>query len=63
MAEQCGLLLDRVPGGMTSEQAEDLTSLPMYSLVDRAEYLQRLSGWLVAEESFPPNRSTRAKVN
>jgi Flp pilus assembly CpaE family ATPase len=52
MAEQCGLLLDRVPGGMTSEQAEDLTGLPMCSLVDRSEYLQRLSGWLVAEETY-----------
>ena len=52
MSDQCGLLLDRVPGGVSSEQAEDITGLPMCSLVDRGEYIERLAGWLVAEESF-----------
>ena len=52
LGEQCGLLLDRVPGGLTSEQAEDFTGLPMCSLVDRPEYIERLAGWLVAEEKF-----------
>lgn len=52
MSDQCGLLLDRVPGGVTSEQAEDITGLPMCSLVDRGEYIERLAGWLHAEESF-----------
>jgi hypothetical protein len=52
LSEQCGLLLDRVPGGVSSEQAEDITGLPMCSLVDRGEYIERLAGWLVAEESF-----------
>jgi len=52
LADQCGLLLDRVKGGLTSEQAEDITGLPMCSLVDRGEYIERLAGWLVAEESF-----------
>ena len=52
LSDQCGLLLDRVPGGVTSEQAEDITGLPMCSLVDRREYIERLAGWLVAEESF-----------
>ena len=52
LGDQCGLLLDRVPGGLTSEQAEDLTGLPMCSLVDRPEYIERLAGWLVAEEAF-----------
>lgn len=52
LCDQCGLLLDRVPGGVTSEQAEEITGLPMCSLVDRSEYIQRLAGWLVAEESF-----------
>jgi len=41
-----------VKGGLTSEQAEDITGLPMCSLVDRGEYIERLAGWLVAEESF-----------
>jgi hypothetical protein len=52
LGDQCALLLDRVPGGLTSEQAEDLTGLPMCSLVDRPEYLERLAGWLIAEETF-----------
>jgi hypothetical protein len=52
LSDQCGLLLDRVPGGVTSEEAEEITGLPMCSLVDRPEYLERLAGWIVAEESF-----------
>jgi hypothetical protein len=52
LADQCGLLLDRIPGGVTSEEAEEITGLPMCSLVDRPEYLERLAGWIVAEESF-----------
>ncbi|MGA3187547.1 MAG: hypothetical protein ABSF22_10595 [Bryobacteraceae bacterium] len=52
MADQCGLLLDRVPGGVSSDEAEEITGLPMCSLVDRAEYIERFAGWLAAEESF-----------
>ncbi len=57
LADQCGLLLDRVPGGVTSEYAEDITGLPMCSLVDRGEYIERLAGWLVAEESYTSERT------
>jgi hypothetical protein len=57
MAEQCGLLLDRVPGGLSSDQAEDVTGLPMCSLVDRGEYIERLAGWLIAEESYSSERT------
>jgi hypothetical protein len=57
LSEQCGLLLDRVPGGVSSEQAEDITGLPMCSLVDRGEYVERLAGWLVAEESYTSERT------
>jgi hypothetical protein len=56
LSDQCGLLLDRVPGGLTSEQAEDLTGLPMCSLVDRPEYIERLAGWLSSEESYSTER-------
>jgi hypothetical protein len=52
LSEQCGLLLDRVPGGVSSDKAEEITGLPMCSLVDRGEYIERLAGWLVAEESY-----------
>lgn len=52
LSDQCGLLLERVPGGLTSEQAEEITGLPMCSLTDRVEYIERLAGWLAAEESY-----------
>jgi len=52
LSDQCGLLLDRVPGGVASEVAEEITGLPMCSLVDGNEFIERLAGWLVAEESF-----------
>jgi hypothetical protein len=62
LADQCGLLLDRVPGGLTSEEAEEITGLPMCSLVDRGEFIERLGGWIVAEESFS-NQPSYALVN
>lgn len=62
LSDQCGLLLDRVPGGVTSEEAEDITGLPMCSLVDRGEFIERLGGWIVAEESFS-NQPSYALVN
>lgn len=52
LSEQCGLLLDRVPDGVTSEEAEDITGLPLCSLVDRNDFIERLAGWIVAEEAF-----------
>jgi hypothetical protein len=52
LADQCGLLLDRVPGGLTVDKAEQITGLPMCSLVDRAEYIERLAGWLISEDAF-----------
>src|SRR3984957_14535996 len=57
LSEQCGLLLDRVPGGVSSEEAEEITGLPMCSLVDRGEFIERLGGWIVAEESFSAEQS------
>jgi hypothetical protein len=52
MADQCGLLLDRVSGGLSAEDAEEITGLPMCSLIDSPEYIKRFAGWLSAEESF-----------
>jgi hypothetical protein len=51
MSEQCGLLLDRVPDGVASEEAEEITGLPMCSLVDRSDFIERLAGWIIAEET------------
>lgn len=62
LGEQCCLLLDRVAGGVSSEMAEELTGLPMCSLVDRPEYIERLAGWLASEESYA-SESTYALVN
>ncbi len=52
LADQCGLLLDRVPGGLSVDQAEQITGLPLCSLVDRTEYIERLAGWLISEDAF-----------
>jgi hypothetical protein len=52
LADQCGLLLDRVPGGLTVDNAEQITGLPMCSLVDRTEYIERLAGWLISEDAY-----------
>jgi hypothetical protein len=57
LAEQCGLLLDRVPGGVSAEEAEEITGLPMCSLVDRNEFIDRFAGWIAAEESFSSDQS------
>jgi hypothetical protein len=57
LSDQCGLLLDRVPGGLSSEQPEEITGLPMCSLVDRGEYIERLAGWMHAEESYSSERT------
>jgi hypothetical protein len=52
LADQCGLLLDRVPGGLSVEKAEQITGLPLCSMVDRTEYIERLAGWLISEDAF-----------
>lgn len=52
LSDQCGLLLERVPGGLTSEQAEEITGLPMCTLVDRLDYIERFAGWLASEEAY-----------
>ncbi len=57
LSEQCGLLLDRVPEGVSSEEAEEITGLPLCSLVDHADFIERLGGWIVAEESFATQAS------
>lgn len=52
LSEQCGLLLDRVQGGLSAEAAEEITGLPVCSLIDRPEYIDRLAGWIAAEDSY-----------
>ncbi len=62
IADQCGLLLERVPGGVSSEQAEEITALPMCSLVDQADYIERFAGWLASEEAYA-SEAACASVN
>jgi len=52
LGDECGLLMERVQGGVSSERAEDIAGMPMCSLVDHPEYIERLAGWLASEETF-----------
>jgi len=49
LGDQCGLLLWTAPQGATAAQAEDFTGLPVCSLVDGDEQLERLAAWLAAQ--------------
>jgi len=51
LGERCGLLLWRASDGATAKQAEESTGLPVCSLVDREEHLERLARWLAASAS------------
>ena len=48
LEESCGLLLERVPGGASICEAEELTGLPVCSLLDDASQRAQLAGWLAA---------------
>jgi len=51
LGERCGLLLWHASDGATAEQAEEYTGLPVCSLVDREEHLERLARWLAAQHA------------
>lgn len=44
--QKCGLLLHRVPGGASPQEAEEITGLPVCAVVDGPQDLQHLAGWL-----------------
>jgi hypothetical protein len=43
---KCGMLLIPVPNGLRPDLAEELTDLPVCSLVETASQLKQLAGWL-----------------
>ncbi len=51
VAEQCGLLLRRVPSGANAADAEDFTGLPVCSLIDDEEQIRRFAAWLAASQA------------
>jgi hypothetical protein len=48
LGDRCGLLLARDPKGIGPREAEDVTGVPVCSLVDTAEQLGQLATWLAA---------------
>jgi hypothetical protein len=48
LLERCALLLYRVPGGVTISEAEDITGLPLCSLVETEYQIAQLGRWLLA---------------
>jgi len=48
LGDRCALLLDRVPDGVTPHEAEEISGLPLCSLVETAEQIAQLALWLAA---------------
>ncbi len=46
--DRCGLLLARDPKGVSPREAEDLTGVPVCSLIDTGEQLAQLAMWLAS---------------
>jgi hypothetical protein len=54
MDERCGLLLRPEPGGLSPMAAEELTGLPVSSLIDTREQVRSLAHWLCEAEPEVP---------
>jgi hypothetical protein len=48
LGARCALLLDRDPNGVSPREAEEITGLPLCSLVESASHIQQLASWLMA---------------
>ena len=48
LAGRCGLLLERTPHGRNSVEVEELTGVPVCSLVETAPQISRLAHWLAS---------------
>jgi hypothetical protein len=57
--ERAGLLLAGEPGGSGPVEAEEITGVPVCSLIDTEKQLQRLAGWLVSGIGREQDREVR----
>lgn len=48
LADRCGILLERTPHGVNSAETEELTGIPVCSLVENAAQIENLARWLAA---------------
>ena len=51
--ERCALLLTMVPNGVSVAEAEEISGLPVCSLVDTEQQIAQLGKWLAANTSQP----------
>jgi hypothetical protein len=60
LGERCALLLDRAPAGMSLDEAEDITGVPLCSLVETGEHIEQLGRWLIVNATAETQDSTLA---
>ncbi len=48
LGDRCALLLDRDPDGVSAQEAEDITGLPLCSLIETGDQIRQLAHWLRA---------------
>lgn len=48
LGERCGLLLDRIPDGISLDEAEDISGVPLCSLVETTAQIAQLARWLLS---------------
>lgn len=53
LGERGALLLDRSPNGVSPREAEDITGLPVCSLVESDAHIRQLAHWLMANTVKP----------
>jgi hypothetical protein len=51
LGDRCGVLLERVPGGANAGEVEDLTGLPVSSLIESQRQIGQFAGWLAASHA------------
>jgi len=59
LAERAGLLLARHPNGAGPVEAEDITGVPVCSLIDTEKQLEQLAAWLICGINCEPDRESR----
>ena len=62
LGERCALLLDRVPQGVSLEEAEDITGVPLCSLVETRAHIEQLARWLTVNTAPQTSQPALAMV-